>query len=148
MEFNFRQYTGTKTLLAAPMGAAEAARCGANLTEATVRENLGNHGYLVQYPDGYRSWSPAKIFEAAYRLSETPLDRMQNELSALAERICNATKTLYSVGPMSEYERYLLKDQLEAMQRYAAVLCRRVLVVADGEPVAAVSCGATTKGGE
>lgn len=25
-------------------------------------------GYLVQYPDGYESWSPAHIFDEAYRL--------------------------------------------------------------------------------
>jgi hypothetical protein len=25
-------------------------------------------GYLVQYPDGYESWSPKESFEGAYRL--------------------------------------------------------------------------------
>lgn len=25
-------------------------------------------GYLVEYPDGYKSWSPKEVFENAYRL--------------------------------------------------------------------------------
>jgi hypothetical protein len=34
-------------------------------------ENVDNRetrpGYLVVYPDGYRSWSPKEVFETAYR---------------------------------------------------------------------------------
>lgn len=29
-------------------------------------DSIDNPGYLVQYPDGYQSWSPADAFEAAY----------------------------------------------------------------------------------
>ncbi len=29
--------------------------------------NFDVHGYLVVYPDGYESWSPKDVFEAAYR---------------------------------------------------------------------------------
>jgi hypothetical protein len=25
-------------------------------------------GYYLRYPDGYQSWSPAEVFEGAYRL--------------------------------------------------------------------------------
>lgn len=28
---------------------------------------LASRGYLVEYPDGYKSWSPKETFEAAYR---------------------------------------------------------------------------------
>lgn len=54
----FKTYTGTKTIKAVPMGAAEAKRYGAQITDETVKRNIGNDGYLVEYPDGYRSWSP------------------------------------------------------------------------------------------
>ena len=30
-------------------------------------EDPAKEGYLVEYPDGYISWSPKEIFEAAYR---------------------------------------------------------------------------------
>ncbi len=30
-------------------------------------ENPEDKGYLVKYSDGYESWSPAKVFETAYR---------------------------------------------------------------------------------
>ena len=26
------------------------------------------HGYLVIYPDGYKSWSPKHVFEESYRM--------------------------------------------------------------------------------
>lgn len=36
-------------------------------------------GYLVIYPDGYRSWSPKKVFEEAYRLvSSSEFDLINN----------------------------------------------------------------------
>lgn len=39
---------------------------------------IGNHsfeedGYEVTYPDGYKSWSPAKEFEKAYSKLEDPI---------------------------------------------------------------------------
>lgn len=49
---------------------------------AWERENNGQPGYGVQYPDGYTSWSPKAVFEAAYlaqghdssRISEQMVD--------------------------------------------------------------------------
>lgn len=65
MEIEFKQYTGTKTIAAAPMTKADAEKLlGISISPATP----GNDGYLVEYPDGYRSWSPAKVFEDAYRV--------------------------------------------------------------------------------
>lgn len=29
-------------------------------------------GYFIQYPDGYQSWSPAKVFEEGYTPVELP----------------------------------------------------------------------------
>lgn len=52
METNFKTYTGTKTIKAIPMGKAEAEKVlGKSITPATA----GMDGYLVEYPDGYRS---------------------------------------------------------------------------------------------
>ena len=63
-----KQYIGTKIIQAEP-----AYRVDGNVF---VKANIvpsGVHiedGYKVIYPDGYESWSPKNVFEAAYR--ETP----------------------------------------------------------------------------
>lgn len=150
MELDFKQYTGTKTIKAVPMSASDAKRnYGANITEEIVRKNHAVAGYLVEYPDGYRSWSPAKAFEAAYRVSETHIDRMKIELADLNERICKATTAINTFGAFPE-ERWLLRKQLEAMQLYADNLYDRLcLVTAAPREIQTTSCkAATDKGGE
>ncbi len=109
-----------------PMGAAEAKRHGANITDEVVNKNLGNNGYLVEYPDGYRSWSPAKQFEAAYRISETDLDRLHIELVELKKRILKITDALYSEPQLHYAQRPLLDAQARAMRSYAEVLLERI----------------------
>ena len=123
MEIEFEQYTGTKTISAAPMTKADAEKLlGISISPATP----GNDGYLVEYPDGYRSWSPAKVFEEAYRVSETHVDRLKIELADLNERICKATRAIYTFGQIPGEERYFLHRQLEAMRQYADILYRRI----------------------
>lgn len=145
MESKFKQYTGPKTVKAMFMGAGEAKRCGANLTDEVVKKNLGNDGYLVEYPDGYRSWSPAKQFQAAYRISETDLDRLHIELAELKERILKATDALYSETPVHLARRSLLDAQVRAMRSYADVLLERIKLEAqvnnfDQQLASYVSC--------
>jgi hypothetical protein len=62
----FKTYIGVKIIKAIPMD------------ECTFNEKIGKkdvnpneetrEGYLVIYPDGYKSWSPKSVFEQAYRL--------------------------------------------------------------------------------
>lgn len=40
---------------------------GTKIINAEPEELNGRAGYRVIYPDGYASWSPAEIFEEAYR---------------------------------------------------------------------------------
>jgi hypothetical protein len=55
-------YIGVKMLEAEPMTLGEA-----RFNEKTTVKGLVNTpGYLVRYPDGYESWSPKAVFEAAY----------------------------------------------------------------------------------
>lgn len=127
---DFKVYTGTKTILAMPMGAGEAKRHGANITDEVINKNLGNNGYLIKYPDGYRSWSPAKQFEAAYRLSETCLDRLCIELEDVHARINRANEMLYNLaGDTPLGGRNLLEMQLKAMHFYAEVLVKRIQAI-------------------
>lgn len=130
MEANnsFKTDIGTKMVKAMPMGAGEAKRCGANITEQTVINNCAVAGYLVEYEDGYRSWSPAKTFEGAYRIAESHTDRMAIELEEVGKRIRKATEALYlpgAVPAMSGAERHALREQLAAMRTYFSILLNR-----------------------
>ena len=58
------KYIGTKVVQANPMTMTDAQIVlGREIKPATVEED----GYLVVYKDGYRSWSPKSVFDAAYR---------------------------------------------------------------------------------
>lgn len=155
--YDMRTYIGTKTIQARRMNAADAKRAGANVPGIYFKVghaeyNPGADGYLVIYDDGYRSWSPAKVFEGSYKIAETYVDRMKIELADLNERIIKATRTINTFGAISEEERWYLKKQLNAMREYADVLYERIRYAV--EPRSVVSsespcCSAGTKeGGE
>lgn len=69
-----KKYIGTKVIKAEPMTMKEAqkvlGRKIATLKPVTVDEN----GYLVEYKDGYKSWSPKDVFESAYYEAGDDLD--------------------------------------------------------------------------
>ena len=57
-------YVGAKLIIAVPMDECTFLANVKN-EDATNRET--RLGYMVTYPDGYRSWSPKDAFETAYR---------------------------------------------------------------------------------
>ena len=60
-----RPYIGTKLIDAEPCTRGE---FGLNDGQSMPTEKLAAPGYRVRYqPDGYESWSPRAVFEAAYR---------------------------------------------------------------------------------
>ena len=62
-----KKYIGLKVVKAEPMTMAEAQKVlGRDLKPATVEED----GFLVEYKDGYKSWSPASVFNEAYHRFE------------------------------------------------------------------------------
>lgn len=143
MAIELKQYTGTKTIHAAPMTISEAEKeLGRSITLAADNTD----GYLVIYPDGYRSWSPAKAFEDAYRVSETHVDRMIIELNDLNERICKATIALHTPGVIPERDRQYLRYQIDAMNVYAGILYDRIDYYVKHEPVAVATTAAPKEG--
>jgi hypothetical protein len=56
------KYIGTKVVGAKPMNLIEAEE----ILQKKIRPGNGD-GYLVEYKDGYWSWSPKASFESAYR---------------------------------------------------------------------------------
>ena len=110
------------------MGASDAKHYGAQITEETIKKNIGNPGYLVEYPDGYRSWSPKKAFEDAYRLSETYIDRLRIEHEDLKARYLKGQEFMYSekFNILSIDEQMALSVQMGVMRKYLAVLASRI----------------------
>ena len=121
-----KKYIGTKEVLARPMTAEVAIEKGYRIN------GDGDDGYEIEYKDGYKSWCPAKAFEEAYSVAETPLDRMEHEcfnlcsaigkLERFIEKQNNGTSTV-KVSPM---QKNLLSIQLHSMQTYCECLTLRI----------------------
>lgn len=63
MNKEMKLYIGIKIVKAMPMTMTKAQKMlGREIKPATVEED----GYLVEYKDGYMSWSPKSVFEEAY----------------------------------------------------------------------------------
>lgn len=127
-----KQYTGTKTIKAMPMTMGEAyerkfLKEGVKPSECETYKA----GYLVEYEDGYQSWSPAEAFEQAYKPSETALDRLRIEYSELRERCIKLDREL-SVGFNETAKRVgakhaaLLGAQNVFMENYLQILEARI----------------------
>lgn len=121
-----KHYIGTKTIQAEPMSLMDAAKLlNRKITPANPEET---EGYLVEYEDGYRSWSPASAFKKAYKLAETYNDRLLIERSQLCERIekLSAFINTEKFGELGGDERKLLCDQLNIMYSYRHTLDERI----------------------
>ena len=83
-----KKYIGTKQIEAEPMTMGEAYE--KNFLQAGRVPNESEKtkaGYHVKYEGGYESWSPAEPFEKAYKVADTPLDRMIIEYDELKQKI-------------------------------------------------------------
>ena len=143
----FKTYTGTKTIKAMPMDARHAKDAGAPVPASYfevghANYNPGAEGYLVAYPGGYRSWSPAKQFEEAYRISETAEDFLRIELVDLNTRMKVVSDMLYNPNRIGKCEdRWNLKRQLDAMREYADQLWLRLESLTAPRAIASVDTG-------
>lgn len=63
-EHDFKLYVGAKLIKAKPMSRWQF-NAAMHCTSEGKKDQLG---YMVEYPDGYTSWSPKNVFEEAYRL--------------------------------------------------------------------------------
>lgn len=129
-----KQYTGTKTVKAKPMTMGEAYE--RKLLKEGVRPSeceTDKAGYLVEYEGGYQSWSPADVFEKAYKPSETFVNRMllelELELEDLEKRMYKCDNFLSSdeFSALDALSRALLTVQRGAMGQYYFVLVDRFI---------------------
>lgn len=123
-ELTTLQYTGRKTVEAVPMKRSDAEMeiaIAHNIVDMTAdMPEEDAEGYLVIYPDGYRSWSPKDVFEEAYMVSETYDDRLLIEVRELGEKIAKAANYL------KNHNSPLVCRQLKHMLDYKAVLDERI----------------------
>lgn len=120
-----KHYTGTKTVLAQSMTKGEA--YDEQLLKATIvptPEERTEPGYLVEYEDGYRTWSPKAPFDRAYRISETPQDRMRIEIADLRQRMDKLARFLDTdtYRNLKPQVRYMLSNQYSRMYAYLTSL--------------------------
>ena len=131
---NMKKFIGTKVIMAEPMTMAEAQKVlGREIKPATVEED----GYLVEYKDGYKSWSPKSVFEEAYKPSETFLDRLAVEQHELTEKVEKLRKFLSvedAQMKVGSFQFVRMTEQLEAMEKYLNILIRRIEDLKDEGP--------------
>lgn len=82
-----KKYIGTKQIEAEPMTMGEADKnCLIAVGEKISKEEQSIEGYHTKYDDGVESWLPKAVFERAYQVADTPLDRMYIEYNELMDK--------------------------------------------------------------
>lgn len=128
-----QKYIGTKTVSAEPMNELEAYDKGYARSYSVSGHYTGpRQGYHVQYsnPDGttYDSWSPKDVFEEAYKVAETPFDRMNIEYAEGSERYEKGKKFVDSqnFNKLNYLAKTLLSAQNETQREYCYLLADRM----------------------
>jgi hypothetical protein len=119
-------YTGTKVVTACPMSLdAAKARLGHDITPSNAE---ATDGYLVVYPDGYESWSPKEVFEEAYHVSETFMDRLEIERDELSQRLASLKAFINSerFAKLDAWAKQPLLHQCDVMSQYLDLVCKRI----------------------
>lgn len=90
------------------------------------------------------------MFEEAYRVSGTKLDRLKNELADLNGRILDAVDSRYNLNRIiSPDDRWALGRQLDHMLEYADKLYERIqYMINPPQAVSAEPCQADCKAKE
>ena len=131
-----KKYIGTKQIEAEPMTMGEAYE--KNLLQAGRVPNESKKtkaGYHVKYEGGYESWSPAESFEKAYKVADTPLDRMSIEENELADRIEKLTAFIRGdkFKQLDSTTRAMLAVQYSSMSTYLHILRLRSTKMENGD---------------
>lgn len=101
----------------------------------------GRPGYTVKYEDGYTSWSPKDVFEAAYipigHVGHLPphVQRLVGELAQNDDRISKLDAFLSSAkgAELTPKQDELMTTQLGAMRELSQILGERLALFAAGQ---------------
>lgn len=108
---------------------------GTKIIQAEPKESGGQHGYRVIYADGYESWSPKDVFEAAYvemrdvSALEPHQIRVVGEKAELDYKRAKLIAFIQSPAfqEVETAEKNRLTRQLTFMDDYSAVLGERII---------------------
>ena len=128
-----KKFIGTKVIMAEPMTMTEAQKVlGREIKPATVEED----GYLVEYKDGYKSWSPKSVFEEAYKPYETFLDRMKVELEGELDKFDKGDTFINSekFNKLPFVAKILLYAQNKTQKMYCYLLENRIDTAENDNP--------------
>lgn len=116
-----KKFIGTKVIMAEPMTMTEAQKVlGREIKPATAEED----GYLVEYKNVYKSWSPKSVFEESYKLAETFLDRMKLEFESEIDKFDKGDTFIRSekFNELPLVTRVLLYAQNKTQKMYCDLL--------------------------
>lgn len=124
-----KKFIGTKLVYATPAWRIDGQ---VYLKDSVVPTSINREdGYKVVYEDGYESWSPKDVFEKAYRIAETALDRARIEHENLIAKIRKLQKALDNEVLSSHH--HFLEAQLTCMTQYARILEMRCGMMQHGD---------------
>ena len=113
--------------MAEPMTMTEAQKVlGREIKPATVEED----GYLVEYKDGYKSWSPKSVFDEAYKPFGSFMDRLRIEYNELNDKLGKLNTDLQKDGfreKVGDYQYQLMIQQKVGMGIYLSSLEARII---------------------
>lgn len=126
-----KKYIGTKQIEAEPMTVSEFYHLTRQSQYGEMIENGEGdlNGYRVVYEDGYESWSPKDVFEKAYKVADTPLDRMYIEYNELMDKHNKLVLFLGrkdAVKILGENQVTLMEVQKVQMHDYILTLKERI----------------------
>jgi len=117
-----KQYIGTKLVEAEPARRING-KAVVSMSEAVAIDATVEQGYRVRYPDGYESWSPKEVFEAAYLPlhinPELPTDKPSISQEMVSDFIVFTEVT--TMGDKTTVCRAVLRNGFEIVESSACV---------------------------
>lgn len=125
-----KKYIGTKQIEAEPMTMGEAdEKCLIAVGGKLSKEERSINGYHVKYDNDIESWFPKDEFEKAYKVADTPLNRMYIEYNELMDKHNKLVLFLGrkdSVEIAGENQVALMEVQKVQMHDYLLTLKERI----------------------
>ena len=129
-----KKYIGTLNVTAEPMTYGDAFKNGVIPPSSYIKEYNESPGYKVVYDDGGSDWLSKDCFEKAYKVADTPVERMHLEYDELRDK----NSKLYGFIKNEKFEtlsseiKALLYAQDVAMADYMNLLATRTTLMESG----------------
>ena len=114
-----KQYIGTKIIEAEPAKRGECYK-GPNMLSV---EKAARDGYRVRYSDGYVSWSPKEVFEAAY-LPVTVNEQLRTDAPSISQQMVDdfiRETEVITMGNKTTVVRAILRNGFEIVESSSCV---------------------------